>query len=157
MASALFAMGRSARQAWSKQVLSALEHTHNLVRIEAVRAAGELELAQARDLLAEFAQDQDLELRQASIWALSQIGGEGVLDLLSQLQDTTEDAEELEFIASALDNLSFTEEVRSFELMDLEGLGDDEEDDEDFADLFEGEDNEIYDDLDEDEAESPEE
>ncbi len=103
-ASALFAMGRSGDSKWRKQVLSMLEHTIPMIRMEAARAAGELELNEATESLIELLDDPDEETRMASIWSLSQLGGEGVQELLEELMDQSE-GEILDFIASALDNL----------------------------------------------------
>ena len=80
LAGALFAMGRSYDQRWEKDVKRMLGHPKAIVQLEAVRASGELELASTQrslmDLLEEEA--QDVEIRFAVIWALSQIGGDGI-------------------------------------------------------------------------------
>jgi HEAT repeat protein len=119
--SALYAMGRTADPAqWGEKVLSKIDSPLDDVRTEAIRAAGELELEEARepliDLLSEGAEDLDEDLRFTAIWSLSQIGGEGVRDLLEHLEEETEDNEESDFIADALDNLSFTEEKLMFDM-----------------------------------------
>ncbi|MEN6410898.1 MAG: HEAT repeat domain-containing protein [Anaerolineaceae bacterium] len=119
--SALFAMGRTADPVqWGEKVLSKIDSPLDDVRTEAIRAAGELELEEAReplmDLLGEGAEDLDEDLRFTAIWSLSQIGGEGVRDLLEHLEEETEDDEESDFIADALDNLSFTEEKLMFDM-----------------------------------------
>ena len=109
IASALFAMGRSASQDWQPEVLSMLQSNLPLLRMEAARAAGELELADALPLLLEMLDDPDENARQASIWSLSQIGGEGAQEALEHLFEEAEDEEELELLESALDNLTFTQ------------------------------------------------
>jgi HEAT repeat protein len=125
--SSLVAMGRSANSRWEHKVLPMLENTSPAVRSEAARAAGELELSAARETLIELLEDEDEEVRAATIWSLSQIGGRGVREALEAIQEETEDEEEADFLESALDNLAFTEDLGLFSILDL----DDEEDDED--------------------------
>jgi HEAT repeat protein len=119
VASALFAMGRSANEEWAPLVLSSLDHTFPVVRTEAVRAAGELEISEAVPQLYDLLDDSNEAVRSAAIWSLSQIGGEGVRETLEQLQEDTEDEEEADFIESALDNLTFTEDFQLFSLFDF--------------------------------------
>lgn len=111
VASALFAMGRSADDRWEDQVLNMLDHSNPQVRLEAVRAAGELGLDQARKVLLPLVTEADLELRMAAIWSLSQIGGEKVFQRLVKALETANDEEEIVFIEQALDNLAFNEDV----------------------------------------------
>ena len=86
MTSALFAIGRSADEKWAETVLKFLERPENEIKFEAVRAAGELELDEARETLLEMLEEieDDLELRYAIIWSLSQIGGEGIKETFEQ-------------------------------------------------------------------------
>lgn len=113
VASALLAMGRSYDKEYEPEVKRMLKHPKANVQLEAIRAAGELELESARrpllDILEEEAQDS--EIRYAAIWALSQIGGEQVRETLEKIADETEDDEELEIVEQALDNLQLNEEV----------------------------------------------
>jgi hypothetical protein len=119
LASALYAMGRSANQQWEERIISMLESPFPVVRTEAARAAGELELREAVEGLFELLEDDNLEARYAAIWSLSQIGGEGIRDVLEGLVDETEDEDEVEFIEEALENLSFTEDLELFTMFDL--------------------------------------
>jgi HEAT repeat protein len=143
IASALFAMGRSASQDWQPEVLSMLQSNLPLLRMEAARAAGELELSDALPILLEMLDDPDEDARQASIWSLSQIGGEGAQEALEHLfeEAEAEDEAELELLESALDNLTFTQGVKLmplFELPDEEQAGDEPEDiDEDYLEDLE--------------------
>lgn len=125
MVSGLFAMGRSADNAWDPDVKRMLRHPRAEVQFEAVRAAGELSIESARrvllDLLEEEAQDADI--RHAVIWSLSQIGGEQVRETLETLLDETEDEEEAELLENALDNLSFTEDVGLYSMLDMDQMG----------------------------------
>lgn len=127
-ASALFAMGRSANQRWQPNILSMLQSNLPLLRSEAARAAGELEISQAVPHLLELLDDPDDQVRQASIWSLSQIGGEGVRDTLQALYEETEDEREAELLESALDNLTFNEGLQLIPMFDFPEADEDEED-----------------------------
>ena len=117
---ALFAMGRSCDQErYGRMVLRMFEHPDLIVRYEAIRAAGELELTSARealfDLLEEGTDDDDIYF--AAIWALSKIGGQGVRNMIEMNLEEAEDAEEVQLLEEALENLDFTEQVNSFDMM----------------------------------------
>lgn len=118
-ASALLAMGRSANQEWQPQVLAMLESSLPLLRSEAARAAGELEISEALPFLFDLLDDPDDNTRQASIWSLSQIGGEGVRETLQQLYEEADNDLDAAFLESALDNLAFNEGVQMMPLFDL--------------------------------------
>lgn len=161
IASSLFAMGRSADKVWEPDILRMLRSPKANVQLEAVRAAGELELERSRrtllDLLDEEAQDSDI--RAAIFWSLSQIGGEEVRETLEQILEDTEDDEEAEILEEALDNLSFTEDVGLYGLFDFANMGQDGgqdgvEDLDDSASLDEVEDEEKTSDSDEEHGSS---
>jgi hypothetical protein len=121
--SALYAMGRSADPRWEQAVLSMLDHEDTGVQTESVRAAGNLELAQAREpllALLEIREDLDDEVYAAAIWSLSQIGGENVRETLEQLAETVEDEDEQEYIERALENLEFTEDFGILDMFDFD-------------------------------------
>jgi HEAT repeat protein len=122
--SALFAMGRSYDERWTEAILESLDHPDNLVRYEAVRAAGELEMEKARqplfDLLAEGTDDVDLYY--AAIWSLTKIGGEGVRRLIQENLEEAEDPDEIQFLEEALENLNFNEEFNFFGMMDVDDM-----------------------------------
>ncbi len=136
--SSLFAMGHSCDDRWKKQVLSKLHAPDEDIRSEAFHAAGELELASARPVLLDLLEDEeDLELRRELIWALSKIGGEGVRARLEELLEVETDDDEADFIEEAMDNLTFTEDLAQFELLELDQNGDlheEESDEEDGLD-----------------------
>ncbi len=117
--SALFAMGRSSDERWKFQVLSRLDDSRPAVRAEAVGAAGELEIQEATKPLLKMLRDDDDDVRTAAIWSLSQIGGERVAEALEALLEKTEDDDETELIEDALDNLTFTIDMRNFALLDV--------------------------------------
>jgi len=122
-ASALFAMGRSADSRWERSVLDRLDDSEADVLLEAVRAAGALELDAARqdllELLASNA-ETDEEVTAAAIWSLSQIGGGNVREALEALMEHTDDDDLAEYIEQALDNLNFTEEFPAFSMLDFD-------------------------------------
>ncbi len=124
MVSALYAMGRSSDDRWKKDVLSQLHASDEDIRLEAIQAAGELEIGAARAALLDLLDDEeDPGLRRAVIWSLSKIGGEGVRDKLDELVEMEEDDEEAEFIEEAIENLSFTEDSQ-FSIFNLSPDGD---------------------------------
>jgi HEAT repeat protein len=148
-ASALFAMGRSANREWKPQVMSMLESNIPLLRSEAARASGELELADSLPYLLEMLDDPNDSARKASIWSLSQIGGEGAREALEGLYEEAEDEEEIDFLETALENLTFTEGVVKFPPL-IEFPEDFEEDQDDEEEWYAG--LEEIDDLLDDEA-----
>jgi HEAT repeat protein len=147
VASALVAMGRSANMKWAPQVMNMLDSDAAQIREQAARAAGELELGAARPRLLELLDDDDEDVIAASIWSLSQIGGEGVSAALEALYDEAEDDDTASYIEAALDNLAFNQELQ---LLDLVEPG---EDDEYYDDLIADDEEE---DDDEDEADDQE-
>jgi hypothetical protein len=126
--SALYAMGRSVDPKWEKQILPMLSHDDDEIRFEAVRAAGELELKSARQSILDGLEEgiEDYDLRMASIWSLSQIGGEGVRERIEDLLENCPEGEECEYLEEALDNLSFTEDFSLTNILDLD-VDDEEE------------------------------
>lgn len=125
MASALFAISRSADSSWEPEVKRMLRHPRANVQIEAVRAAGELELDSTRRILLDLLEEeaQDSEVRSAVIWSLSQIGGDEVRDVFETLLEESDDEEEMELLSDALDNLDFTEDMAMFSLLDMDQVG----------------------------------
>ena len=121
IASSLFAMGRSANENWREHVLSKILNPHPSIRMEAARAAGELELSEAIPNLLELLDDDNVDVRGAAIWSLSQIDGPGIRNILEKMHEQTDDEEEAEFLVTALDNLDFTEEMALFTLFDIDG------------------------------------
>jgi hypothetical protein len=120
VASALFAMGRSADNRWAGDVLRMLDDENALIRLEAARAAGELEIKRAGKKLVELLDDADVDVRAAAIWSISQIGGEGAAETLDVLLEDNEDEEEIALLEEALDNLAFNEGLGSFDLFDFD-------------------------------------
>jgi HEAT repeat protein len=132
-------MGRSANSKWNSQVLNMITHEHPQVRAEAASAAGELEIKAAVPKLLKLLKDPDIDVRMASIWALSQIGGARVRPALEAMLETTEDDDEANQIDNALENLDFTEEMNNLALLEIPEDGDDPDElsEDDFADDLE--------------------
>jgi len=120
--SALFAMGRSATQEWKPYILENLTHDELSVQMQAVHAAGEVYLKEARSTLVKIIKQphQDEELRKEAIWALGQIGGKGTVDFLEELLEKTDDDDESELIEEAIDNANMTNQISSLDLMKIE-------------------------------------
>jgi hypothetical protein len=142
LTTALYAIGRSADTRWQESVLALMDHPDEDVQIEAVRAAGHLELASARPILIDWLTEgiEEEDLRSAAIWSVSQIGGQGVSQLLQALAEETEDDEEVEFIEEALENLMLTDGLNPLGMFDFAEQGR-EEDFDYLADLDLDEDN----------------
>ncbi len=119
-ASVLFAMGRSANRDWKAFVLDHLDHVKPKVRQEAARAAGELELREAKAALIELTGDIDDHVRAAAAWSLSEIGGRGVRERLETMLSESIDETEASFLETVLDNLSFTEDYAAFDLLEFD-------------------------------------
>jgi HEAT repeat protein len=124
VASALFAMGRSYDHQYSELVLDKLQHTSPKVRLEAVRACGELTLEDAVPVILDLLNDLP-DIRGAAIWALSQIGGEEAGPAIHQLLDDEVSSDEEELIQQALERLDFLEEGLDMSLFNLPYMDDD--------------------------------
>lgn len=122
VASALFAMGRSADAKYKKPVIVNLHNPTMQIQLEAVRASGELDLKEVREDLLELLDDSELdeEVYYATIWSLSQIGGAGVKDKFEEIMDSEIDDELADFLENAMDNLAFNDGLADFDLLDLE-------------------------------------
>ncbi len=126
-AAAVFAMGRSYDTVWEEEVLEGLADENEYVRLAAAKSAGSLALASARPLLLRLLTEENDELvLRAAIWSLTEIGGEDVREYLHALLDQLEDEEEeqIAYLEDALENLDFTEDIQSFDILKY-GLDDD--------------------------------
>jgi hypothetical protein len=134
-ASALFAMARSADSRWDEDVLISLRNDNRNVREAAVEAAGQLAIKTASPILLKMLEDEtDDDVTSAVIWSLSQIGGEDARTYIENLLDQTEDEEQIQFLEEALENLTFTEDLDRFDLLNYEPDFDLEENDDDDSD-----------------------
>ena len=117
--SALFAMGRSADTNWERQVIENIQNQDQVIKIEAIHAAGELELKAALPPLLQVLQKNidDDDIHHTVIWALSKLGGEDVEETLQDLLDSAEDEEEIEILETALENLTFSNDIQLFDIL----------------------------------------
>jgi HEAT repeat protein len=125
VASAMFAMGRSADRRWADMIVENLDHPASDVQMASIIAAGELELAETREPLLILLESGHLaeDLHQVIVWSLSQIGGENVrsaLEYLLEIADEEEENETVEFLESALENLEFNEGMPLLDMFDFE-------------------------------------
>lgn len=91
-ASALIAMGRSMDPRWRAAILQELESDSSLLRFHAIRATGEMGLKDSAPALARLLEDEDdLEVQQAVIWALGQIGTEQATRVLKSVVSNSSD------------------------------------------------------------------
>jgi HEAT repeat protein len=74
--SAVLAMGRSGDGGWAGDVMRELESSNPEMRCEAARACGELALEEAAPILIDMLDDVGIDIQEAAIWALGQIGGD---------------------------------------------------------------------------------
>jgi HEAT repeat protein len=129
VATALRAMGHSQDERWHADVLDKLLDEEQLVKVAAIEAAGLLAIQDAVPFLIQILDDEEEEEDAvvASIWSLSQIGGDEARTYLVGLADQTDDEELSDFLEEAIENLDFIEDLNKFDLFSL-----DDEDDEAF-------------------------
>jgi HEAT repeat protein len=118
--SSLVAMGRSASKPWAPKVLQELMSPAPALRLEAARAAGELDLQDSVPALTDLLDDVDDEVRRAAIWSLGQLGGAAANEALQALLDHAEDDDEIELLEDALGNAAFVDGTRDFLMFDFD-------------------------------------
>jgi HEAT repeat protein len=121
---ALVAMGRSASKPWGPKVIHELTSPIPSLRLEAARAAGELDLQEAVPSLIDLLEDVSDEIRRAAIWSLGQLGGRAANEALLSALDRSEDDDEIELIEDALGNLAFVDGTRDFLMFDFDDTED---------------------------------
>lgn len=121
---ALVAMAHSADAPWAPIVLEELLNPAPALRLEAARAAGELELRQALPRLLDLLDDAQEPIRRAAIWSLGQIGGDAAARALTRLLRRAEAEDEIDLLDRALENLAFVDGSRDLMLLDLDGEDD---------------------------------
>jgi len=104
--SALLAIGRSMDNSWDQTVIDYFDHENPIILAQAVHAAGLLGIHRARKLLFKMLNlHTDYDVRQEVIWALSQIGGEEVIERLEHFANLTDDEDEIELIEDSIEYL----------------------------------------------------
>ena len=118
--SALLAISRSVNTMWGKVVLEKLSDLDPDIQIEAVKAAGELEIESTKEQIIEImdSSSPDEELHTQTIWALSKIGGNNIKDLFEKMIEESDDEEEIDILEMALDNLGLSSGKPVFDLFD---------------------------------------
>ncbi len=124
MRSALCAMGRSADDPWSPMVLAELTSASPALRLEAARAAGELELREAVPGLIDLLEDVHDDVRRAAIWSLGELGGDEAKAALARLAEEAKDEAEAALLEEALQNLDFVDGTHDLFLFNLDEPGD---------------------------------
>ena len=109
VASALRAMAHSANASWGEHVMAHLHDGFPIIRLEAVRAAGQIELNEGVPDLIELLEDVDVSIRRAAMWSLGQIGGSRASETLNSLAEQEMDEIEQATLHDAIDNLAFGE------------------------------------------------
>ncbi len=105
-------------------VVDKLQHTSPKIRLEAVRACGELAIEDAVPIILDLLNDLP-DIRWAAIWTLSQIGGEEAGPAIHELLDDEITPEEEELIQRALERLDFLEDGIDLTIFNLQ-IDDDE-------------------------------
>jgi HEAT repeat protein len=116
--SALLAISRSANNIWGKIVIEKLSDLDPDIQIEAIKAAGELEIESAKEQIIEYMENStpDEELHMQAIRALSKIGGKDIKELFETMVEESEDEEEADVLEMAIDNLELADGIPSFGL-----------------------------------------
>ncbi|MCD4753368.1 MAG: HEAT repeat domain-containing protein [Anaerolineaceae bacterium] len=124
IASALFAMGRSANPQWTPYVHRNLEHDDSDIQFEAIQAAGRMYLENSLPLLITLTEDVNSlsqPIRMALAEALKNIGGEEGIQALHLLLKAAEDDEELDMIGSAIEYAAFTNTLKVPDMFGFDG------------------------------------
>jgi len=145
--SAVVGMGRSCDRRWADIILEELQNRDPAMRYEAALAAGGLMLKGAVPLLSVLLDDADVQVRDASIWALGQIGGAQARQVLMLAYEGA-DEETQAILEEALAEQALLEGQLEFMLYELEEEENDGYFDDEFLDLWSDEEDE--DDLEED-------
>jgi HEAT repeat protein len=117
-------MGRSSDRQYSDVVRKELHNVLPAMRLEAARAAGELEVSEAVPELGRLLDDPDPEVAMVAIGALGQIGGESARQILQRAGESDDD----EIVEAAEEALAEDEFLHgdiklSNDLFDEIGLG----------------------------------
>ena len=123
--SALIAMGRSANPVWRPEILQELLHPSPLIRAEAARAAGELELHDAAQSLVELLEDVSDEVIHIAIWSLGQLGDDVARTALLNIQASAPDPETVKKADEALEHLAFLEGTPDLLIHDFDDSAED--------------------------------
>ncbi len=129
--SAVTGMGRSCDRRWKDILAAELQSDSPAMRYEAAWACGELALHQVVPTLARLIHDPDAQVRNATIWALGQIGGPRAKEILLEAYEESTDEDTLNAIDEALAEQALFEGEFDFPLYEFsedldDGLFEDE-------------------------------
>ncbi len=105
---ALFAMGRTCNEIWRDRLLAELENDEYEYVYEAIRACGQIQIADSVQRIGEFALSEDQEIQLMAIWSLGEIGGRQAFEILARLEQELADEEVAAVIDEALDAAGFS-------------------------------------------------
>lgn len=114
LVAALRAMARSANEIWTEKVMARLNDPSPRIRLEAVRAAGDIGVREGIPDLIELLEDVDESVWHAAVWSLSQIGGSRATKTLNEMAKKKLDEGERDLVLDAIDYLEFFEGTRDF-------------------------------------------
>ena len=129
--SALLAIGRTMNHEWDSTVLEYFSDENPIILAQAVHAAGLLGIYNARRPLFRLLNlDTDYDVRQEVIWALSQIGGDEVIERLEHFANITDDEDEIELIEDSIEYLELfgTDDPELAALLNESHFGSDDDD-----------------------------
>lgn len=107
--SAVTAMGKSCDSRWSDIVLDELDNRDDEMRLQAVQAAGEIQIEDAIPRLGRLCEDDDPDIAEAAVIALGEIGGPSAVRILTHLLDqavAAEDEGAVELLEDAISSAS---------------------------------------------------
>ena len=105
---ALFAMGRTCNEIWRDRLLAELENDEYEYVYEAIRACGQIQIADSVQRIGEFALSEDQEIQLMAIWSLGEIGGRQAFEILARLEQELADEEVAAVLDEALDAAGFS-------------------------------------------------
>ena len=105
---ALFAMGRTCSTEWRSLLLAELESADSECVYEAIRACGQIQLRESVQRIGEYTLGDDQDLHMMAIWSLGEIGGKRAFEILSGLEENTDDDEVANALDEALDAAGFS-------------------------------------------------
>lgn len=136
--SAVTAMGNSCDSRWEQNILQELANEDTDIRLEAIRAAGAIQLEKSVPHIIEIFGDDELdtEERDRVVWSLGEIGGDEALNVLNILleQAKNNDDEDFElFVEEAISNAEMAGDLAMLDFsdyddIDLDGYNEDFED-----------------------------
>jgi HEAT repeat protein len=108
--SAVHAMGRNADLDWLPTILEEMHSDDPEMRFEAAAAAGGIADEEALQELGALTVDDDVEVQEAAIAAIGQIGGPAARSMLLSIASETKDERVLESVRDALSEADFVED-----------------------------------------------